>query len=837
MPPPLDARVDAIFSEALELPDDERADFLDVRCASDPGIRAAVDELLRLAILSAPALDPGVLASGPLLRSALAETARGAESLSPGQEVGAWRVVREIGHGGMATVYLVERTDAQFAQQGALKLVRSFASSDEITRRFRRERRILASLAHPHIAKLLDGGQTTEGRPYFVMEYVEGRPLDRFCDEQRLTVAERIDLFMRVCGAVQYAHRRLVVHRDVKPANILVTRDGEVRLLDFGIARLLSPDEAGDEGPLTRPMTLVLTPEYASPEQVLGQPVAIASDVYQLGLVLYDLLTGERAQPVSEHTPHALAQTVCDIEPARPSARAAVGSTEAAAARRSTPAALARSLRSDLDSIVSRAIRKEPERRYASVGELLDDLGRYRAGLPVQARHDQWTYRAGKFVKRHRVVLGWAGTACLAGALVLPAWLGERWRAAREAARAEQVERLLEDLFVFPHPRIQPEPPSAATYLGHAAALVRTELDGQPRSQGRLLTQLGRVYNALGHYEASLVALEQALAVRRAQHGSESLEVADTLEWLGQSQHYLGRYDRAEASLREALAIRQLRQAPGDPDTIRTAIELGDLLHTRGRLVEAETVLRGTVAALRTGDVAARPGDLGHDSLPRALRDLANVLRDRGVLDEAAALYREAIELFRQLQGADGQQVATSQIYFARLLVMRSELPLAEVTLADSLGSLRRIYDGEHALVGIAMRNLAYLRIEQGRLTEADHLLGEAQRIQREWLGQDHPMVARAAVHQAELARRRGHLEEAVAVSRRARDAFERLGMGEHPAAIDARATLGQALAAFGDREAAARELSAALDAAERQLVAGDQRILTLRSALRRILE
>jgi serine/threonine-protein kinase len=288
-------RVDALFADALALDAGDRGAFLDRRCRGEPALRADVDELLRLAFQPATYLERSVVASG-LLPDALASARAFETDLEPGQRIGSWRVVREVGRGGMATVFLVDRVEGQFEQRGALKLVRSMAGSDDIPRRLQRERRILASLTHPGIARLLDGGQTEDGRPFFVMEFVEGFPIDRYCDDRRLTIDDRLDLFLRVCEAVQHAHRQLVVHRDIKPSNIIVTTDGDVKLLDFGIAKLLSPGDKRDDDAVTSPVIRILTPEYASPEQVRNEPVAIASDVYQLGLLLYELLTGHRAQ-------------------------------------------------------------------------------------------------------------------------------------------------------------------------------------------------------------------------------------------------------------------------------------------------------------------------------------------------------------------------------------------------------------------------------------------------------------------------------------------------------------------------------------------------------------
>ena len=823
------SRLDAILDVALSLPDHERQPFVDERCAGDLRLRSDVDLLLRLAFATAPALQPGIVPD-QLLRSALAnaQTLVGIET----HLFGAWRIVREIGCGGMGTVYLVERADGQYEQQGALKLVRASVSSDA-ARRFRRERRILASLNHPNIARLLDGGQTEDGRPYFVMEFVEGRSIARFCDEERLSIDRRLDLFMRVCSAIHYAHGQLIVHRDIKPSNIIVTADGEVKLLDFGIARLLSASESDAEEPLTRPLMRMLTPEYASPEQVRGEPVAITSDVYQLGLLLYELLTGCCAQPVRDTTPAALERAVCETEPIRPSARAASTAAQTLHAG-VTPTMLARRLSGDLDAIVLCGLRKEPSRRYATAGDFCEDVRRYRTGLPVRARGDSLGYRSRKFVGRHRIALGWTAVLVAGLAAAVPAWTAQRWRAAQEAARAQQMESVIGDLFALANPRVRPQPRMAISYVDDAAHLVLTELRGQPRGQARLLTHLGRLYNSLGHYGPSINLLEQALTLRRRDYGPRSLEVAETLGWLGQSQHYAGRYDEAEATLAEALAIRRAQLGLAHPNTIGIAIERGDLLHTRGRLAQAEEALREVTATLRGEGLRLRVEDQGHDALPRALRDLAGVLRDRGLMEEAQSLYREAIAIFRHLHGEPHQQIATTQVYLSRLLIMRGHFAEAEALLDDCLPTLRRIYEGDHAMVGAALRELGNLRTEQGRLEEAEQALSEAQRIQREWLGDDHPMVARARVHEAELELRRGDAADAAVLAGRALSALQRLGLADHPAAIDAGRTLGEACLALGDRDGAVSHLTDALTRSERQFVAGDSRIRSIAAALRR---
>ncbi|HET9480691.1 MAG TPA: serine/threonine-protein kinase, partial [Candidatus Polarisedimenticolia bacterium] len=412
--------LEEIFARAAGLRPAERAAYLDASCRGDAELRRRVQSLLDQDRDSAVRIAAGI---GQAAALAAAEDG----GLDEGTRIGAWRIEREIGRGGMGTVYLASRADEQFQRTIALKLVRG-AVTPETLRRFLDERRILASLDHPNIARLLDGGATPDGLPYFVMEHVEGLPIDRFCDERTLAVKDRLRLFLQVCDAVQYAHARLVVHRDLKPGNVLVSRDAAVKLLDFGIAKLLAPDPASGEPLQTGVSALRMTPEYASPEQVRGATVTTAADVYSLGVMLYELLSGRRPHEVTGMTPAAIERTLSEDEPIRPSA-AAPGPRDAKA------------LTGDLDSIVMKALRKEPEQRYGSVEQLAEDIRRHLDGLPVRARRGTWRYRGLKFVRRNRWAL--AGAALLlavvlgsAGALIV-----QSRRIATERDRAIAAER------------------------------------------------------------------------------------------------------------------------------------------------------------------------------------------------------------------------------------------------------------------------------------------------------------------------------------------------------------------------------------------------------------
>jgi serine/threonine protein kinase len=408
-----------------------RETFLQQECQDDPDLRREVEHLLGARQhlpewLAGPLLGP----AGPVL-DAMAKAAPGME----GRALRGYKLIREIGRGGMGTVYLAERADGTYRKQVAIKVVRAEKDNREILERFRQERGILASLDHPNIARLLDGGSTDEGLPYFVMEFVDGQPILRWCDERRLNVGQRLELFRSVCAAVQYAHQRLVVHRDLKPGNILVTEDGTVKLLDFGIAKLLDMAPSGDL-PATITMMLLMTPEYASPEQVKGEVITTLTDVYSLGLVLYELLTGHRPYHLLSVAMHEIARVISEEEPTRPSdvvtttelspesGKPPITPVTVSEVREGDPNRLRKRLQGDLDSILLTALHKEPNRRYSSVEAFSDDLQRHLNNLPVSAREDSVWYRAGRFARRHPggVAAGVVIAISMASGIVTTIW-------------------------------------------------------------------------------------------------------------------------------------------------------------------------------------------------------------------------------------------------------------------------------------------------------------------------------------------------------------------------------------------------------------------------------
>lgn len=397
-------KIKELLEACLERAATEREAWLEAACCGDAELYREVRSLAE-----------SYEASGDLLEEPALGNGEGPEQ-QEGRRVGPYRILREIGEGGMARVYLGVRADDASRRKVAIKVIKRGMDYEFILRRFRNERQILASLDHPNIARLLDGGTTGDGVPYFVMEYIDGPAIDRYCDERRLTIRERLELFRTVCAAVERAHRQGIVHRDIKPGNILVSADGTPKLLDFGIAKVMDP-EGWTAADRTLTVQRLMTPEYASPEQVRGTAVSEATDVYSLGVLLYELLTGHRPYRLRSRAPHEMAQAICEVEPEKPSTavkrveeitrpqtgtREMVTPAQVGEARGMAPEKLRRSLEGDLDNIVLMAMRKEPERRYRSAAELAEDLGRYLEGRPVRARRDTLVYRTEKFLQRHR---------------------------------------------------------------------------------------------------------------------------------------------------------------------------------------------------------------------------------------------------------------------------------------------------------------------------------------------------------------------------------------------------------------------------------------------------
>jgi serine/threonine-protein kinase len=783
-------RVRELFEKALELCAEERTAFLDEACGNDSALRREVDSLLAADEASDGFMERPVVQHGFDLSSA------GAQRAGERRRIGHYDLLRRIGEGGMSEVYLAVRADDEYRKRVALKIVRHDLDREDMLRRFRTERQILAGLDHPNIAKLLDGGTTDEGLPYFVMDYIDGVPIDEYADRNRLTVRERLELFRTVCSAVQYAHQNLVIHRDIKASNILVTSDGVPKLLDFGIAKLLKPDQFAQSVEYTATWLRPMTPMYASPEQIQGKLVTTASDVYSLGVLLYMLLTGHRPYRMETRSPTEFARAVAEQEPDKPSsvidrrdateprgpAEAAVTPESVSLARNVQPQQLRRQLAGDLDTIVLMALRKEPQRRYGSVEQFSEDVRRHVEGLPVLARKDTLSYRTAKFVKRNWLaagaavaflvlLIGFAATMTIQATRIAR----ERDQVRRERDRAEQVVEFLESIFEVADPtQAQGETITAREILDRGAERVNQELEGQPEVQATLIQAIGNVYKNLGLFDRTRPLLEEALQTRREIFGDDHAAVAETLHELGVLDRLQGDYDGAEAMIRQALEIRR-RFPEEERDAVAASLnQLGIVLRFKGDFDASIEAYREAIAIKEsTGHVDAY--------LAEAKNNLGAVLLELGEMPESEALIREALELRREVLNPRDPMLIQNLSNLGACLGMQGKYEDAEPLLREAVGSYREVLDEGHPHMVEALNNLAKLLHRLGNLEESEQLYLEALDIERKRVGEGHPNVAHIASNLADLFQDRGDWEAAEAQVRKALEIRRETFGDRHP--------------------------------------------------------
>ena len=756
-------RLRDVVDAASRLPPEARGAYLDGACAADPTLRLEVESVLRADDRASSFLHGAVGAAAQAW-------ADGPSSV--GRRLGAYEVTRELGRGGMGAVYLAVRADDEYRKEVAVKLIRAGADDPEVRRRFLVERQILANLEHPNIARLLDGGTSDDDLPYVVMEYVNGEPLDASCDRRRLTVEARLHLFRRVCDAVQFAHRNLVVHRDLKPGNILVTADGVPKLLDFGIAKLLDAPAAAA---ITRTALRPMTPEYASPEQVRGEPITTATDVYALGVLLCELLSGHRPYRLEARTRQAVEAAITGQIPDRPSA--AVLRTEereggdgptrvtpdaVAAARGTTPDRLRRRLAGDLDTIVLMALRKEPERRYASVEQLSEDVRRHLDGLPVRARPDTLGYRAAKFARRHRAgIVGAAAVVALVAGLTgfyTVRLARERDRARAEADKAAQVATFLTDLFEAADPdQAQGRDVTARELLDRGAGRIERELVSEPAVQATMMGVIGRVYENLGAYPEATTLLERAVALRRGPAGEDALELATALHDLGGLARTKGEHARAESLVTAGLAIRRERLGVPHPELVASLTLLGLNETDRGDFPHADTLLSEAVEMGRQLPVS----EAHMRVLGAALDNLGRLRLRQAEYAAADTLLREALERRRRTFGEDHPSVGTSLDALAEALRLAGRPADAEVMFRDAVAHGRRILGDDHPTVVSRLGNLSLALDDQRKYAEAIAINQDVLARNRKNLGASHPSVAKTLNNLAATYTRSGEYDRA----------------------------------------------------------------------------
>lgn len=749
--------IESIFENAIEVAPADREGWLTDRCGSDRRLREEVDALIAAHERTEGLLDGNVAA-------AAAAVFRDGHR---GRRIGAYRLLSELGRGGMGAVYLAERDDGQYQQRVAVKLLQASPDAEDLRRRFLAERQILASLKHRSIAQLLDGGVTDRQLPYLVMEYVDGVPITTYCDRRKLGIGARLRLFRDVCAAVHYAHQNLIIHRDIKPGNILVSPDGAVKLLDFGIAKLMNPVPGTVEQPATRTEFRVMTPEYASPEQIRGETLTTASDVYALGVVLYELLSGQRPYYLESGSPHELTEVVCSRIPERPS----VVSDQP----------LRHLLRGDLDAIIMMALRKDAADRYGSVDLLWEDLQRYLDGLPVHAHRGSRVYRMRKFLFRYRVESAAAAVVALslavgAGVALRQATLAshERDRAQRALAEAQQSIKQSESVTGFLVGLFDATAPIPGATNVTAEELVRrgvTQLETfreQPLVQARILETMARVHMMMADYPAAGAELERSLALRVARLGPDHLEVATTLYYLGEVMRRTSHYRRADTLTRRALAIRTAALGARHPANAEILEQLTLVAFFLSDLNGAEEVSR---RALEIRRASLRPND---PLIGETLETHAAALRRLDRSAEAEVELREAVAINRAAAGPQSLGAAALQLRLADIVVARGDTAQAESLIRSALGVTRAALGDYHPRTSYAMSDLADLLTHRGQYREAEQLALAGLAIQRWTFGEQHPNVALYATTLVDVYVRAGRFADAERVQRESIGILER---------------------------------------------------------------
>jgi serine/threonine protein kinase/tetratricopeptide (TPR) repeat protein len=721
--------LEKLFDQAVSLVGAEREEFIARHCP-DPELRRELETLL--------ASDQG---AGTFLQGAVMEAASSVVqdlAFSPGQRLGRYRVLSMIGQGGMGLVYLAERADGKLEQRVALKVLQSGPGQPFVAEQLQRECHILASLEHPNIARVLDADITENGQPYFVMEYVDGQPIDRYCDDRKLSVRDRLRVLLPVCDAVHVAHQKLIVHRDLKPDNILVTRQGVPKLLDFGIAKVLSEVPAGQQNTATR----IMTPEYASPEQASGEPVTTATDIYSLGGVLYKMLTGKAPHQFADKSPLAMARAVSDAEVRKPSE-------------------LRHELAGDTDSILLMALQKEPARRYRSVDHFAADLERLLERKPVMARPDTVWYRTRKYVRRHFLAVGMSAAIVLLLGVFSVLQAVQLRRITRERDRANRVTDFMTNMFRVSDPSQHGgNKVTAREILDKASGDIGKNLTQDPEVQSQMMRIMGLTYENLGLYGPAHELTKRALDTRMKLYGPDDRMTLETMNQLSAILFREGHFAAAEKLQRQALTSERRVFGPDDPLTARTMERLAEVLEREGHLDEAEKLARESI------EIASRTKGPESDQTLRSINALGQVLYEEGRYAEAEQQLRNLLELRRRILGPDNSDTLAAMSNLAIQVMAQGRSAEAEQLYRELLAANQRVLGPDHPDTASAINNLGEIVCPEGRIDECEKLRREALRIRLLSLGPEHPDTLVSQYNLADLLFSRGQIREAEELQR-----------------------------------------------------------------------
>ncbi|MEQ1922887.1 MAG: protein kinase, partial [Pyrinomonadaceae bacterium] len=701
--------VKEMFLQALEIGVESRPAFLDKTCRGDAELRNEVESLLATHNDAADFIEQPAFDNSRVFSNGFDDIEKHFKN---------YKIIREIGAGGMGAVFLAERDDGEFAQQVAIKIIRQAVADREIIDRFRRERQILANLNHPNIAKLLDGGVSANGEPFLAMEYVEGELITQFAETNHLPLEQRLNLFLKVCDAVQYAHQNLIVHRDIKPSNVIVTKTGEPKLLDFGLAKLL-----GDEHDLevTQTAFRALTPAYASPEQLANLPITTASDIYSLGVVFYELLAGRRPFRFENKSLDEIIRTITESEPPPPSTNRDVAATNPG-------------LKGDLDTIALMALRKEPERRYKSVEAFADDIRRYLQGLPISARPATYKYRAEKYFKRHKIGVLAAALILLSliGGIVVSVWQAQIAR--REKANAEKVNQFLAQMLNYSDPKTavkkgENELITIKDVLDKAAKQIESEdFSAQPDVKSQLNYIIGNSYYTQGFYESAEKHFQIAIEEQSKIYGMNSPETVEIKLLMASNFGQRAKRTEADELFRETLPLARVEFQKGNLEAAFLLVALHDFAVTRralGNSREAEDLLRESLA------LEPFVSEKGKEILTVIRGTLVLTLFDQGKLDEAIAIQLESVAELRRTSAAETWEFGYALTALGGLLSERRRFVEADQNLSKGEAIYRQLVGNSHLFLGDNLRIQANSLYQQNRFAEAQSRIEETLKIYR----------------------------------------------------------------------------------------------------------
>ncbi len=758
-------RVQHLFHAAADLPVADQPEWLLSECGADEDLFAQVDALLQADRSGGSLLDRDI---GAVARSVLDD---GIPSTLLAQNFGPYRITHLLGEGGMGVVYLARRED--LGAVAAIKVLRDALLSPTRRDRFAIEQRTLAQLNHPGIAQLYDANTLPDGTPWFVMEYVEGQPLTQYCAIHGSSIAERLRLVRAVCEAVQYAHLHLVIHRDLKPSNLFVKADGNIKLLDFGIAKQL--DSADDPVDQTRTGLRFMTPAYAAPEQIRGERMGVHSDIYSLGVVLYELLVGRLPFDFTNRTPIEAATIISEREPERPSL--AAKRMEYLPGKEGRAVSASRPAWADLDMLCLTAMHKSPERRYRTVDALIRDIDHYLAGEPLEARPDRWSYRLGKFARRN-----W--DAIIAAAIVLIVTVGlvafytvrltrARNIAVAEAARTQRIQGFMLKLFAGGDEEAGPPDSLRVIDLLDRGVLEARTLDAEPLVQAELYQTLGGIYQLQGKLERADSLLKASLEQRRKLLGPDNPEVARSLVALGGLRNEQADYESAEQLIRQGLAMAKHHLPTDDPAIANATAALGEVLVNRGAYDEGILMLEEAVRlAMARGDTTPE--------LSNVVTLLANAQYSMGHYAISDSMNQAVLRIDRRLYGAQHPSIGADLMNLGAIQMDWGHYADAERYYREALDHMRTWFGDQHPETASALTSLSRAIVSQGRPDEAVEMLRQALDIQERVYGRVHPRVASALNELGRVAQQQGKLDDAEADFQRMTDIYRTVYGGNH---------------------------------------------------------